>query len=124
VRVGFVLLASSTAFDVFAYVRSKARPPKVGGDELAGFKVSGVSCGFVVVTTCENGVPDRVVIRDVDTAFVGEDSSLVLPIGEAGAEGEGNGTVHRLEGLEYEGVVGGGGLDAVGEGGVDDSDKE
>jgi len=105
VRVGFVLLASSTAFDVFAYVRSKARPPKFGGDELAGFKVSGVSCGFVVVTACENGVADSVIVGDVYATFVGEDSGFMLPVGETGAEGEGNGPVHGLEGLKYEGVV-------------------
>ena len=91
---------------------------------MSGFKIPGVSCGFVVMTACEDGVTDGVIVRDVDTALVGEDSGFMLPVGEAGAEGKGNGAVHRLEGLEYEGVVGGGGLDAVGEGCVNDSDKE
>jgi len=67
---------------------------------------------------------DGVIVRDVDSAFVDKDSSFVLPVREAGVEGEGNGTIHGLEGLEYEGVISRGGLDAIGEGGVDNADKK
>jgi len=91
---------------------------------LSGFKVPGVSCGFVVMTACEDGATDRVIVRDIYAAFVGENSGLMLPVGETGAEGEGDRPVYGLKGLEYEGVVGGGGLDAVGEGCVNYSDKE
>jgi len=122
--VRFVLLASGAAFDIFADIGSEARPPKFGGDKLSGFEVSGVSSGFVIVTSFKDGMADGVVIRDIDSSFVSEDSSFMLPVGEAGAEGEGNGTVHGLEGLEYKGVIGGGGLNAIREGGVDDVDKE
>jgi len=83
-----------------------------------------VSCGFVIMTVCEDGVTDRVIVRDIYAAFVGENSGFMLPVGETGAEGKGDGPVHGLEGLEYEGVVGGGRLNAVGEGCVNYSDKE
>jgi len=83
-----------------------------------------VSCGFVIVTACEDGVTDGVVIGDIYTAFVSEDSGFMLPVGEVGAEGEGDRTIHGLEGLEYEGVVGRGRLNAVGESRVNYSDKE
>jgi len=72
----------------------------------------------------EDSMADGVVVGDVDSAFVSKDSGFMLPIGEAGTEGEGNGSVHGLEGLEYKRVIGGGGLDAIREGGVDDADKE
>jgi len=60
-----------------------------------------MSGGFVVVTPCEDGVTDGVIIGDVYSAFVSEDTGLVLPVREARVEGEGNRSVHRLEGLEY-----------------------
>jgi len=124
VSVGFVLLANGTAFDIFSNIGSESRPPKLGSDQLAGFKVSWVSGGFVIMTSFKDGMADGVVIRDIDSAFVSKDSSFMLPVGEAGMEGEGNGSVHRLEGLEYEGIIGRGGLNAVREGGVDDADKK
>jgi len=83
-----------------------------------------VSSSFVIMAAGEDGVADRVIVRDVYAAFVSKDSGFMLPVREAGAEGKGDGPVHRLEGLKYEGVVGGGGLDTVGEGGVDDSNEE
>jgi len=122
--VRFVLLASGAAFDIFADIGSEARPPKFGGDKLSGFEVSGMSGSFMIVASCKNGMADGVIIWDVDLAFVGKDSGFMLPVREAEAEGEGDGTVHGLEGLEYEGVIGGGGLNAIGEGGIDDANKK
>jgi len=78
----------------------------------------------MIVAPFKDGMADGVIVRDVDSAFVGEDSGFVLPIGEARTEGKGNGTIHGLEGLEYEGDVGGGGLNAIREGSVDDADKK
>ena len=78
----------------------------------------------MIVAASEDGVADGVIVRNVYAALVGEDSGLMLPVREAGAEGKRDGSVHRLEGLEYEGIISGGGLDTVGEGGVDDSNKE
>jgi len=65
-----------------------------------------VSRSFMVVTACEDGVTDGVIVRDVYAAFVSEDASFVLPVGETGAESEWNRTIHRLEGFEYKGIVG------------------
>ena len=81
------------------------------------------SC-FVVVASLKDGMADGVITGDVDSAFVGEDSGFMLPIGEAGAEGEGNGTIHGLEDLENERIVSRGGLNTIREGGVDDADKK
>ena len=78
-----------------------------------GFKVSGVSGGLVVVTTLEDGAAEGVVVRDVDLVFVSKDTSFMLPVGEVGAEATGNRAIHRLEGLEYEGVICGARLDLV-----------
>jgi len=106
VCIGFVLLAGGAAFYIFSDIGREARPPELSGDQLAGFKVPGVSCSFMVVTACEDGVMDGAIIRDVYVAFVSEDSSLMLPVREAGAESEGDRTIHRLESLEYERIVG------------------
>jgi len=65
------------------------------------------------MASLEDIMAGGVVIRDIDSAFIGEDSGFMLPVGEVRSEGKGDGTVHRLEGLEYEGVVGRGGLDTV-----------
>jgi len=68
---------------------------------------------FVVMASLEDSMAGGVIIRDIDLAFIDEDSSFMLPVGEVRVEGKGDGTVHRLEGLEYKGVVGRGGLDTV-----------
>ena len=83
-----------------------------------------MACRFVVMASFKDGAAERIICRDIDMAFVREDAGFDLPIGEAGTEGEGNILVHRLESLEDEGVTRGGGFDTVGEGGVDEIDKE
>ena len=45
-----------------------------------------MTSGFVIVATFKNGTAEGVIGRDVDAAFVGEDSSLDLPVSEAGTE--------------------------------------
>jgi len=72
-----------------------------------------VSCCFMVVTTRKDSVTNGVIVRDVYAAFVGEDPGFVLPVREAGVESEWDRTVHRLEGLEYEEIIGRGGLNTV-----------
>ena len=123
-RVCFVLLAKGAAFYIAADIGSEAGPPEFSGDELASFQEARVSGGFMVMATLEDGTAEGVVCRDVDTALIGKDASFNLPVCEAGAEGEGNILMHGLEGLENEGISCGGGFNAVGEGSVDEIDKE
>ena len=118
VRVNLVLLANGTALDVAADEGSKAGPPEVGGDQLSGFQEAGVSSRFVIVATREDGAAEGVVGRDIDTAFIGEDAGLNLPVSEARTEGERNVLMHGLESLENEGITCGCRLNAMGEGGI------
>ena len=122
--VNLVLLAKGTAFDIAADKGSKAGPPEFGSDQLSGFQEAGVSGGFMIVASRKNGVVEGVVGGDIDTAFIGEDASFNLPVGQLGTEGERNILVHGLEGLENEGVTRGGRFNAVREGGVDEVDKQ
>ena len=78
----------------------------------------------MVVTALENGVAEGVVVGDIDTTLVGQDACFDLPVGEAGTEGERDVLIHGLEGLEDKGVARRGGLDAMGEGDVDNVDEE
>jgi len=77
----------------------------------------------MVMASLEDGVLEGVIVRDIDLAFVGKDTGFMLPVREAGAEVAGNRAIHGLEGLEYEGVIGGTGLDSIRESGVDDANE-
>jgi len=68
---------------------------------------------FVIMASLKDGMANGVIVGDVDATFVGKDSSFMLPVGKAGAEGEGDGTVHGLKGLEYKGVIGRDGLNTI-----------
>ena len=122
--VDLVLLANGTAFDVAADKGSKAGPPEFGSDQLPSFQEAGVSGGFMIMAVCEDSAMEGVVCGDVDTALIGEDAGLDLPVSEAGTEGERNVLVHGLESLENEGVARGYGLNAMGEGSVNQVDEE
>ena len=109
---------------VFADVEGKAGPPEFHSNKLSGFQVAGVAGTLVVMTTVENSVTEGVVSGDIDTTLIGQDACVDLPIGEAGTEWKRDVVVHRLEILENEGVTCRGGLDTVGEGDVNNIDKE
>ena len=98
--VGLVLLAGSTAFNIFADVGGETGPPRFRCNKLSGFQVAGVSGTLMVMATLENSVAEGIIVRDIDTALVGQDARFDLPVGEAGTEGEGDVLVHGLEGLE------------------------
>ena len=123
-RVGFVLLATSTAFNIAADIGSEAGPPEFSGNQLASFQEAGVTGGFVIVATLEDSMMKGVICGDIDTTLIDKDAGLNLPVGQPGAEGEGNILVHGLESLENEGVAHGGRFNAVREGGVNQIDKE
>ena len=85
--VGFVLLACSAVLDITADKRSKAWPPELSGDQLAGFKETRVSGGFVIMAVFQDGTAKSVIGGDVNMAFVGENSGFNLPVSEPRAEG-------------------------------------
>ena len=72
----------------------------------------------------EDGATEGVVCRDVDAAFVHKNAGFDLPVSQARTEGKRNVLVHGLEGLENKGVTRRGRFNVVGEGGVDEVDKE
>ena len=104
-RICFVLLAGGAAFNVFVDIGGEAGPPEFCRNELASFKVAGMTGALVVVTSLENGAAEGIIVGDIDTPLVGQDACLDLPVGEAGMEGERDVLVHGLEGLEDEGVA-------------------
>ena len=124
VCICLVLLAGGASLDVFADVRGETGPPEFCRDELSSFEVTGVTGALMVMTSLENGVAKGIIIGDIDTALIGQNARVDLPVGEAGTEGERDILVHGLEGLEDEGVTSRSILDAMGEGYVDDVDEE
>ena len=95
--VGLVLLAFRTAFNVAADKESEAGPPEFGSNKLMGFEEARMSSKLVIMTAFKDGTVEGVISRDVDTAFVSEDSSFNLPISKAREEREGNILMHRLK---------------------------
>ena len=67
---------------------------------------------------------EGVIIGNVDTALIGQDTCCNLPVGKAGVEGKRDVFIHGLEGLKDEGVASRGRLNAVGQSSVDNVDKE
>ena len=122
--VNLVLLAKGAAFNISADKGSQPGPPEFGGDQLMHFQEAGVSSGFVIMASFQDGTAKRVVRGNIDTAFVGEDAGLDLPVCQLGTEGERNILVHGLEGLQDEGVTCRGGFDTVREGSVDEVDEK
>ena len=81
VSVYFVLLASSTNSDEGTDEGGEAGPPEVGSDQLMGFEEAWMASGGMVVAATENVAAKVAIRRDVDAAFIGEDTINVLPIG-------------------------------------------
>ena len=98
-RVNLILLACGAAFNISADEGSKSQPPELSGDQLSDLKETRVAGRFVVMASFEDGAAEGIISRDIDTALIGEDTSLDLPVSEAGSEGERDVFVHRLKGL-------------------------
>ena len=88
------------------------------------FQVTWVTCHFMVMAMSKDGLSKRGVGGDVDTAFVCEDPFGILPVRQMRTEGRGDGSIHRLQCLEDKRVRGQGGLDTMGEGHVNEVNKE
>ena len=98
--VNFVLLARCAAADIAANVRGEAGPPKLGGDQLASFENARMArCGMIMVA-CDDGAAQVSIGGDIDAALVSQDSSVVVPIGKAGAEIGRDRTRESMEGIE------------------------
>ena len=85
--VRLVLLACGTAFDIFAYKLRETRPPKFSSHELAGFEITRMTGGFMVVAACEDGATEGILWGNIDTTFVGQDVVIKLPVQEVRPEG-------------------------------------
>ena len=79
---------------------------------------------FVIMAPFQDGASERVVRRDINTAFIRKDAGFNLPVSESGSKGKRNVLVHRLESLEDEGVTCRSRFNAVGEGGVDEVNEK
>ena len=66
---------------------------------MTRFQEAGVAGRFMIMAPFEDGTPEGIICRDIDTAFVREDAGLDLPVSEAGMEGKRNVLVHGLQGL-------------------------
>ena len=81
--VRLVLLAHSTAFDVFSYELYKIWPPEFDGDKLMGFEITWVTSSLMVVATGKDRAAERVFWENVDMAFVGQDVVIILLVRQA-----------------------------------------
>ena len=122
--INLVLLAKGTSFDIVADKGSKAGPPELGGNQLSGFQEAGVSGGFMIVASCQDGAAEGVIGRDIDAASISKNSGLNLPVGQPGAKWKRNVVVHGLESLKDKGVACRCRFNVVGEGGVNQVNKE
>ena len=60
VCVGFVLLASCTAFNVFLHKLCETWLPEFGGYELMSLEITGMTGSFMVVAAGKDGVMEGV----------------------------------------------------------------
>ena len=97
--VNLIVLACGAAFNISVDEGSKSWPPELSSDQLSGLKETRVAGGFMVMALFEDVAVEGIISGDIDTAHIGEDTSLDLPVSEAGAEGERDVFVHRLKGL-------------------------
>ena len=73
---------------------------------MASFQEAGVSSSGMVMAAMKDIATEVSSRGNVNTTFIGEYSIGMLPIGETGAEGGGNRTIHGLKSLKDEGVGG------------------
>ena len=69
--VCLVLLANCTTFNVFLDIGGRARPLELSSNKLAGFQVTRVADGFVIMAMLEDGVVKGFIIGDIDPTLIG-----------------------------------------------------
>ena len=85
--VRLVLLACSTAFNVFPHKLCKTWPPEFSGYKLASLQITGMTSGVMVMTLGEDRSTEGVVWGNVHMAFVCEDMVIEPSVREVGLEG-------------------------------------
>ena len=81
--IDLVLLARGTAVDKTVNIRGEARPPKLRGNKLVSFENSRMTSSEMVMVTSNDRVVQVSISRDIDTALVSQDASIIVPVGEA-----------------------------------------
>ena len=86
VCVYFALLTCGTTPDVLVNKGCKARPPELRCNQLAGFEDTRVICRGVIMMAGDDRTVEVSVSGNIDTALISQDASVIMPIGEVGAE--------------------------------------
>ena len=98
--IGFILLTRHTSINVFLDELGHSWPPVSSSQELFSFQVSGESSSLVIMELSDQVQSEVVLIGDVNSSLVGENSSVIRPITELGSELCGEVFVHCLEGFQ------------------------
>lgn len=78
----------------------------------------------MIMTPLEDGAVKGIIVGEVYTSLVGQDTGLYLPVGESGAEGKGDIFVHGSEGLENKQICCRRRFNVVGECNINDVDEQ
>ena len=122
--IDLVLLARGTAVDKTVNIRGEARPPKLRGNKLASFENSRMTSSGMVMVTSNDRVAQVSISRDIDTALVSQDASIIVPVGEAQTESGRSFARESMEGIKDQWVRSRGRLEFISEGGVYNVNEE
>ena len=95
-----MLLARCAAADIAANIRGEAGPPKLGGDQLASFENAQMARRRMIMVACDDGAAQVSIGRDIDASLVSQDTSVIVPIGKAGAKIGRDRTRESMEGVK------------------------
>ena len=104
VCVQLVLLAHSTAFDVFLHKLHETQSSELSSNKLMSLEVSRMTSSLVGMTLGKNRVVEGTIRGHIDASFVYKDMIVEFPVRKSGAEGSRNILQGRLQVLEDEGV--------------------
>jgi len=76
VCVGLVLLTDGTSLNVFSYIKGKTGPSEFGCYQLAGFKISGMTGCFMIMTPFQNTVMEGVDVGNIHASLICKYSSF------------------------------------------------
>ena len=122
--VDLVLLARCASADITADVRGEAWPPKLRGDQLASFENARMASSGMIMMPCHDRAAQVSICGDIDAVLVSQNASVVMPVRKVGVESSRDSTWESMEGVKDQWVRSRGGAELVGEGGIDEVDKE